>query len=170
MFRTGFDHVVIPSPEAGEVVVGSQHKQKWASLAESYEQDQLLYKEMISWIEKTEGKKFAWLHMLTTHKPYDPIESLAPKDAPKGLKGQALQYAAEVQEVDRIIGELVSYLKDSGDWVKQPSYYVRSRRRLWRAQNVRAWAYTADEVTHVPYCRTPQLKPGKESQLYLPDG
>ena len=36
LFRTGFDHVVIPSPDSGEVVVGSQHKQKWASLAESF--------------------------------------------------------------------------------------------------------------------------------------
>ena len=106
LFKKGFDHSVIPSPESGKVLVGREHKQKWASLSESFEQDQLLYQEMLSWIEQTDGKKFAWLHMLTPHKPYDPIESLAPKNVPKGIKGQALKYAAEVQEMDSVIEKL----------------------------------------------------------------
>lgn len=166
LFRTGFDHVVIPSPKSGEVVIGNQHKQKWASLAESYEQDQLLYKEMITWIENTEGKKFAWLHMLTTHKPYDPIESLAPKVVPKGLKGQALQYAAEVQEVDQIIGDLVTYLKESGRLEKTAIVLTSDHGEGFGEHKMYEHGHTLQsEVTHVPLIVVaPQLEPGKESR------
>ena len=164
LFKKGFDHSVIPSPESGKVLIGRQHKQKWASLSESYEQDQLLYQEMISWIEKTEGKKFAWLHMLTPHKPYDPMESLAPKEVPKGIKGQALQYAAEVQEMDIVIGKLVAYLKENKLLGKTAIVLTSDHGEGFGEHKMREHGHTLmSEVTHVPLIVVaPQIKPGKE--------
>ena len=104
--------------------------------------------------------------MLTTHKPYDPIESLAPKDAPKGLKGQALQYAAEVQEVDTIIADLVSYLKDSGRLGKTAIVLTSDHGEGFGEHKMYEHGHTLQsEVTHVPLIVVaPQLKPGKESR------
>ncbi|MGH0031395.1 MAG: sulfatase [Myxococcota bacterium] len=105
-FDRGFDHWLQASG-AGRVVprreLGPESRQRWGSLDHAFANDALLVDAFEQWLGAAppDAPVFAWIHLLTPHRPYLPAEGFAPEgDDPAAL------YDAEVRAVDSLVGRL----------------------------------------------------------------
>ena len=108
-FDRGFDHWVQASGD-GRLVLRQDldhgNRQRWDSTLHAWENDGLLVDAFQAWLAeqaaRTDGPPlFAWLHLLTPHRPYRPPAAFAPEGSDPDL---AALYDAEVRAVDVLVG------------------------------------------------------------------
>ncbi len=74
-------------------------------LEEAAASDAALVATLDGWLgEHRDEKLFVWLHLLTPHKPYNPIAGFEPADSADDLA----KYDAEIRSVDAMIGDLMA--------------------------------------------------------------
>jgi arylsulfatase A-like enzyme len=109
-FDRGFDRWM-QAVDDGRIVrraeLGPALRQGWGSLHRAFHNDSLLVDAFAAWLRSLDADTpvFAWIHLLTPHKPYGPPERFAPDAESPGP--QAL-YDAEVRAVDALVGRAVA--------------------------------------------------------------
>jgi arylsulfatase A-like enzyme len=117
-FQRGFDDWFQPDAKgaiARHDAAAGLRRQTWATTAFAFESDTALIEGFEAWLpaHASRGPVFAWLHLLTPHRPYTPPAS-HPVGAPDPTQSDL--YDAEIRAVDALVGRALAAIATHLGW------------------------------------------------------
>ena len=124
--------------------------------------DLALVTKFDDWLSHHSGEKmFAWVHLLTPHRPYNPAKIFAPKE--EHWDDLSMMYDGEVLFVDYLIGQLIKSIEEHLGWSRSVVFFTSDHGEAFGEHDMYEHGHSLhNEVIQVPLIIvSPDLPAGK---------
>ncbi len=157
-YRLGFDDWYWPvGPNQIEKYDPTQRftPQEWPSTRYADVSDWGLVGQFDGWLEQHGGEErlFAWIHLLTPHRPYEPAEKYAPApvDGVTEKPTASQRYDGEVRAIDDMIGKIVGSIERHVGWDRSLIVFTSDHGEALGEHGMTEHGHSLHrEVVHIP--------------------